>query len=166
MSVDLGPVSAYIRMSNIQTNVPLSQWLPVPGSSSMPKEQKIFDEQGPDQRYAAFLAAGQFNIQFCSVCRRHVFYPRLACPHCGAADLEWVKASGEGVVYSTSVPHAKDGPYNISLVDLLEGPRMMSRVVDVEPGEVRIGMKVQAFIGEIDGEPLVLFRPAQEDGDE
>lgn len=128
--------------------------------------QQFFDEQGPDQHFAAFLAAGQFKLQFCSACERHVFYPRLACPHCGAAGLDWVAASGEGVVYSTSVPRAKDGNYNISLVDLVEGPRMMTRVVDIEPEQVRIGMKVQAFIGELEGETLVLFRPAQEDADE
>lgn len=128
----------------------------------MPKERHVFDDQGPDQRYAAFLAAGQFKIQFCLACERHVFYPRLACPHCGAANLEWVLASGEGLVYSTSVPRAKDGGYNISLIDLAEGPRMMSRVVDIEPEKVHIGMKVRAFIGEIEGETLVLFRPAQE----
>jgi uncharacterized OB-fold protein len=119
-----------------------------------------FDEQGPDRAYADYLAAGEFNIQRCGQCQQHVFYPRLVCPHCGGAALSWVQASGEGTVYSTSVPRGgKEGDYNISLIDLAEGPRMMSRVVDIGPDAVAIGMKVQAFIGEIDGKTLILFRP-------
>jgi len=121
-----------------------------------------FPDTGPDLAYAEFLAAGEFRIQHCGACRKHVFYPRLACPHCGAAALEWVQPSGEGSVYSSSVPRgAPEGDYNISLIDLAEGPRLMSRVVDIAPEAVRIGMRVRAFVGEIDGVKVVLFRPAE-----
>ena len=124
----------------------------------------IFSEQGPDKDYAAFLAAGEFRIQHCSACAEHVFYPRAVCPHCGATALEWVVPSGKGVVYSTSVPRGgKEGDYNISLVDLHEGPRLLSRVVDIAPEAVVIGMPVEAFIGELNGKALVLFRPQRND---
>ncbi|MGQ9427359.1 Zn-ribbon domain-containing OB-fold protein [Gilvimarinus sp. F26214L] len=123
---------------------------------------QTFADEGPDKQYAGYLAQGQFRIQQCKSCGRHVFYPRLICPHCGGPELDWVTPSGEGVVYSTSTPRGgPDGDYNISLIDLAEGPRMMSRVVDVDPGQVRIGMRVQGFIGEIEGRTVVLFRPAE-----
>ncbi len=129
-------------------------------------ETPIFADLGPDKAFAEAIAEGQFKIQHCNSCRKHIFYPRIACPYCGSADLSWVSASGKGTVYSTSVPRgAKEGDYNISLIDLAEGPRMMSRVVDIEPEQVKIGMAVEAFIGEIEGKPLVLFKPEQKEGE-
>ncbi len=93
----------------------------------------------------------------------HVFYPRVLNPGTGEADLEWVEASGEGTVYATTVTRRrpeKGGDYNVALIDLAEGPRMMSRVVGVEPEDVRIGMKVRAKIDELNGAPAVVFEPA------
>lgn len=121
-----------------------------------------FPPEGPDKTFADFLSQGQFKIQFCSACKRHVFYPRLSCPHCGAAALAWVETSGKGFVYSTSTPRdTPEGDYNISIIELAEGPRMMSRVVGVAPEAVRIGMSVNAFIGAIDNTPVVLFKPEE-----
>jgi len=114
---------------------------------------------GPEKRYLDALAAGRFEIQKCSACGRHVFYPRVLCPHCGTGDFGWVAASGRGTVYATTVVRRKPadgGDYNVCLVDLAEGVRMMSRVVSVPPGDVKIGMAVQARIA--DG--LVEFTPA------
>jgi uncharacterized OB-fold protein len=54
--------------------------------------------------------------------------------------------------------------YNIALIDLAEGPRLMSRVVDSAPQDVRIGDDVTAFVGEIDGNRVVLFRSSDADG--
>ena len=115
---------------------------------------------GPEQSYKNKLAQGRFEIQKCAGCGKHVFYPRVICPHCGADKLGWVAASGAGVVYSTTVVRRKPdagGDYNVALVDLAEGPRMMSRVAGVEPTAVKIGMKVKARIAK-DGEaPVVEF---------
>ena len=66
-------------------------------------------------------------------------------------------------MYSTTVVRQRpeDGPdYNIALIDLAEGPRMMSRVTDIPAPEVKIGMAVEAYVGALDKDPLVLFRPA------
>ncbi|MGI1678879.1 MAG: OB-fold domain-containing protein [Cellvibrionaceae bacterium] len=120
-------------------------------------------ETGPDADFAEFLSAGEFKIQCCQSCDKHIFYPRIICPHCGSNEVVWVTPSGRGKVYSTSVPRGgKDGDYNISLVDLEEGPRMMTRVVNIAPSEVKIGMEVISFIGEIEGEIVVLFRPLED----
>jgi len=83
-------------------------------------------------------------------------------PCSGEADLEWVEASGEGTVYATTVTRrraAQGGDYNVALIDLAEGPRMMARVVGIAPGDVKIGMKVTAKIEELNGAPAVLFEP-------
>ncbi|NBS59752.1 MAG: DNA-binding protein, partial [Betaproteobacteria bacterium] len=62
---------------------------------------------GPEQTYKDKLAQGAFEIQKCAGCRQHVFYPRVVCPHCGVDKLDWVKASGSGTVYSTTVVRRK-----------------------------------------------------------
>jgi uncharacterized OB-fold protein len=92
---------------------------------------------------------------------RYIYYPRVAEPLTGCTDLEWVPASGKGVVYSTSVMRQRDpaNNYNVALIDLEEGPRMMSRVVEIAPEAVKIGMAVQAKIVPDDGRPLVVFFP-------
>ena len=118
---------------------------------------------GPDEAWRNKLAAGDFEIQRCNGCGKHIFYPRVLCHYCGSSELEWVPASGKAVVYATSVVRVhpdKGVDYNIALVDLDEGPRMMTRVVDIDPAGVRIGMQVLAFIGDVEGERAVLFRPA------
>jgi hypothetical protein len=84
-------------------------------------------------------------------------------PGSGEADLEWVEASGAGTVYATTVTRRRPehgGDYNVALIDLAEGPRMMSRVVGIDPREVTIGMKVKAKVDDLNGAPAVLFEPA------
>jgi uncharacterized OB-fold protein len=118
---------------------------------------------GPEARFRAYLDQGKFMIQRSKSSGRYVFYPRVAAPGTGETDLEWVEASGHGTVYSTTVVRnrpEKGGDYNVALIDLEEGPRMMSRVVDIEPSAIEIGMKVRAKVGELDGKPQVLFTPA------
>jgi uncharacterized OB-fold protein len=108
-----------------------------------------FAGPGPDARFAAALAQGRFEIQRCAACGEHVFYPRALCTHCGSAQLDWIQPSGAGVVYSSTVVRRKPeagGDYNVALIDLAEGPRLMSRVDGIAPAQVRIGMPVQAQV--------------------
>jgi len=62
---------------------------------------------GPEHVYKEKLAQGSFEIQKCAGCGKHVFYPRVLCPHCGADKLGWVAASGAGTIYSTTVVRRK-----------------------------------------------------------
>ncbi len=120
-------------------------------------------DRGPEAAFAAHLAEGRFMIQRSASTGAHVFYPRPFVPGTGETDLEWVEASGEGTVYATTVNRRspdKGGSFNVALVDLAEGPRMMRRVVGVEPEEVRIGMKVRARIENLNGAPAVVWEPA------
>jgi uncharacterized OB-fold protein len=116
---------------------------------------------GPDEQFAAFLAEGRFMIQRGRESGTHVFYPRAVAPVTGE-DLDWVEASGHGTVYSTTVVRKRppEPPINVALIDLVEGPRMMSRVEGIAAADVRIGMAVSARIVEVEGEPLVVFVPA------
>jgi len=115
----------------------------------------------PDAEFRAHLAEGRLMLQRFRASGRPVLYPRLYCPETGEADYEWVEASGEGTVYATSVvrqrPEAGE-PYNVALIDLAEGPRVMSRVIGVSPEEVRIGMTVAAEIDLSGAEPVLLFK--------
>lgn len=94
---------------------------------------------------------------------QYVFYPRVAAPQTGATDLQWVPASGKGVVYATTTmrPRPPEPPYNVSLIELAEGPRMMSRVEGVAAENVRIGMPVTARIAQEDDGPVVVFDVVQ-----
>jgi len=117
----------------------------------------------PEQDYFAHLAQGRFMLQRSRASGKFFFYPRVAEPVTGGRDLEWVDASGRGIVHATTVvrPKPPQQPYNVALVDLEEGPRMMSRVEGVAPEAVHIGMRVRARIGTQDDKPVVLFDPEQ-----
>ena len=123
-----------------------------------------FDGPGPEAEYHRHLEEGRFMLQRSASTGVHVHYPRVAVPGSGETDLEWVEASGDGTVYATTVNRRrpeKGGDYNLALIDLAEGPRMMARVEGVAPEDVRIGMAVRGAVGEIDGKAAVIFRPAE-----
>lgn len=103
---------------------------------------------GPEQYFQQMLDQGKFMIQRCERTGRAVFYPRAVSPF-GGGPLRWEPASGGGTVYSATVVRRREdrgGDYSVVLVDLDEGPRLMSTVVDAEPTDVRIGMRVQAEV--------------------
>ena len=111
-------------------------------------------------QYQAMLNRGEFRIQHCSACNQHIFFAREICPHCGADSPDWVVPSGHGTVYAvTTVQRKADagGNYNVSLVDLDEGVRLMSRVTVVPPEAVRIGLLVRARVQLTDGVGVVVF---------
>jgi uncharacterized OB-fold protein len=118
----------------------------------------------PDQQFSAFLKEGKFMLQRCLADGRYWFYPRILCPHCGSSELEWSEVSGDGTVYSTTIVRRKPeegGDHNVALVDLDEGPRMMSRVDGIALDAVRIGMRVKARIAGNAETPLIVFTPAE-----
>jgi uncharacterized protein len=116
----------------------------------------------PEAEFGAFLEQGRFMLQRSRTGGACFFYPRVAEPGTGNTDLEWVEASGDGVVYSTTVIRQKPPTphYNLALIDLAEGARLMSRVEGVAPEGVRIGMKVRAKVIRENNSPLLVFEPA------
>lgn len=87
----------------------------------------------------------------------------MAEPRTGATDLEWVEASGLGTVYATSVMRQRPpaASYNVALIDLAEGPRMMSHVEGIAPEAVRIRMRVKARVTRDCETPIVVFDPVE-----
>ena len=123
---------------------------------------------GPEGQFWAYLRAGRLMIQRSRSTGEYVFYPRLIAPRSGVDDLEFTEVSGFGTVYSTTTlrrPAKHGGDHNVCVIDLDEGIRMLSRVVDCVPEEVHIGMRVYAVIAPVDfglyansEQPIVLFR--------
>ena len=109
---------------------------------------------------------GKFPIQKCNGCGQLYHPPRPMCQKCRSMDLGWVEASGNGSVYSFTIIHhpqfpGYDFPIVAALVQLEEGTRIVSNVVDCNPEDVEVGMPVRGFIHtDDDGFMLPLFRPA------
>lgn len=109
---------------------------------------------------------GRLRIQRCKHCGTHLFYPVYMCHECTGQQLEWIDASGRGIVHSYSVIYrapytelADQGPYTVALIELEEGPIMMSNIVDVDPEAVRVGDKVRVdFLRASDDITLPVFR--------
>jgi uncharacterized OB-fold protein len=116
---------------------------------------------GPEAQYQAYLDQGRFMLQFSPSADRHVFYPRIAVPGSGETDLQWVAASGLGTLYAITVNHSRQGSHNIALVDLDEGPRLMSRLLDCDTAP--IGSRLRAEIVELQGQAAVVFRVLSEE---
>ena len=120
----------------------------------------VIAASGVQAQHQQALDAGRFEIQHCADCGQHVYFPREVCPHCGAEQLAWVRPSGLGTVYALTTVRRKaeaGGDYNVCLIDLDEGVRLMSRVENMMAPELTIGLRVQARVQISDGHGLVLF---------
>ncbi len=115
----------------------------------------------PDQDFLDYLAQGKFMLQRRRSGGEPFFYPRVAEPGTGSTDLEWVEASGLGAVYATTTVRVRppEVDYNVVVVELDEGPRMLSRVESVAPADVVIGMRVKAQIVPFEDRHAVVFAP-------
>ncbi|ROQ33669.1 hypothetical protein EDD98_2697 [Streptomyces sp. PanSC19] len=95
-------------------------------------------------------AGGRLLLRHCAACDRAHHYPREFCPYCWSEDVRWERASGRATLYTWSVVHRNDlppfgdrVPYVAAVVDLAEGPRMMTEVVGVPEEDLRIGMELE-----------------------
>ena len=105
-------------------------------------------------------------IQRCAECGHAYFYPRPFCPSCLSNDVEWEEASGKGRLYSFVINHRSapgfEPPYVIAVVELDEGPRMMTNLIGVNPDPELISceMAVEIVFDDMDEEfTLPRFRP-------
>ena len=96
-------------------------------------------------------------IQSCNDCSHAFFYPRFHCPRCSSDNVEWFRASGKGTLYSYVINHRpppgleEEAPYAIAVVQLDEGPRMMTNIVDVEntPENLVLDMQVEVTFEDV-----------------
>ena len=120
--------------------------------------------ESPLAVYQAHLEKGELAYQWSLEAGRAVFYPRVICPFTGSDLLEWRVSAGLGTVYATTVTHPREGaPYNVALIDCDEGFRLMSRVEDIAPEKVAIGMRVRLRVHPAEGDeaPYPVFVPAE-----
>lgn len=100
------------------------------------------------QQYWEGIARGELRIQRCDACSHAVFYPRAICPHCFSNQLSWIVATGRGTIYTYTVAHqafgqfASEVPFVVALVELEEGVRMMTRIIDAPRERIAIGAPV------------------------
>lgn len=130
-----------------------------------------FDLPTPDFETQAFwdgCKEGKFLIRHCNACGRDHFYPRPFCPTCWSADVVWKQASGRATLYTYSIVHVNDlppfadrVPYVAAVVELDEGPRVMTNVEGVAFDDLRVDMPlVVAFKPISDDVTIPVFRAA------
>jgi uncharacterized OB-fold protein len=119
------------------------------------------------ERFWEGLREGRFLLQRCGDCAGYAGYPKLFCPHCHSDGLEWTESSGKGAIYTYSTVTANppstfvdELPYTIAIVELEEGVRFLSRLVDLTPDAVRCGLPVQLVIRADGDHVMPFFGPA------
>ena len=112
---------------------------------------------------------GKFLIQHCIDCDSNIFYPRRDCPECWSNKLDWIEASGKGEVYSFSITYegveekfVADLPIVLAWVDLPEGPRVNTNIINCDPEDVFIGMQVElVYVKATDEITIPYFQPVK-----
>src|SRR3954471_18648813 len=120
------------------------------------------NQDAPLKTYLDHLARNELAYQFSRESGRAVFFPRVLCPFTGSDRLEWRVSGGRGTVYATTTVHPAEGaPYNVALINCDEGFRLMSRIEDIPPEQVKIGMRVKFRVHQPGGDedPIPVFTP-------
>jgi uncharacterized protein len=133
--------------------------------------KRLIPEPTPETKeYWEGARRGELRIQRCRSCGQAYFYPRPFCPNCSSKDVEWFTASGKGKLYSYVINQKPAmgfqdwTPYVIAVVELDEGPRMMTNIIGVEPApeNLRIDMRVEVeWEQQNDEVSLPMFRPVR-----
>lgn len=123
------------------------------------------------QPYWDGLKENKLMLPQCEDCGKPFFYPRILCPHCQSRNITWIQASGKGKLYSFEIAYQKlnrrfnvPTPYILAMIELDEGPRMMSNLINVEtsPDVVKCDMPVEVVFEKMtDDITIPLFQPAQ-----
>jgi uncharacterized OB-fold protein len=131
--------------------------LPAPAPNVNPETRPFWDA----------TTEGRLILRKCTACGTVNWYPRTLCPACGSFDTEWIEAAGRGTIYSFTVTRRGSGayrdaaPYVLAYVELAEGPRMMTNIVDCDVDALQIGDPVEVVFHDTgQGAALPRFRPA------
>jgi len=114
------------------------------------------------------LSEGRLVIKRCDACGEFHHYPRPFCPRCWSEEVRWVDASGDATLYTWSMVHVNDlppfggqVPYVAAVVDLAEGPRMMTRIIGCDEDALDFGMALRFETEPLtDDIAIAVFRPA------
>lgn len=110
--------------------------------------------------------AGKLMLPRCLKCGFVIWYPRQFCPECGHNAVEWFEACGRGSLYSFTTVRRGEGAYReiplyvLAFVELQEGPRVLTNIIECDPAQLQIGQAVDAVFCDAGGEAALLrFRP-------
>jgi uncharacterized OB-fold protein len=112
---------------------------------------------------------GELRAQYCGDCGHLRFPPSILCPKCLSEQAEWRRLSGQGVIYSFIIVHRplhpaflEDAPYNVAIIELEEGIKLHTNVVECANEDLRVGLPVEAVFEKINDEvTLPKFRPSR-----
>jgi uncharacterized OB-fold protein len=137
-------------------------------SPNRPIPQPITPEAKP---YWDGLKEGKLMLPKCEDCGKPFFYPRVLCPACSSRRIGWMQASGKGKLYSFEIAYQNFNPaykikppYIFAMVELAEGPRMVSNLINIDPDPkvVKCDMPVEVVFEKLTDELTVpLFQPAK-----
>jgi uncharacterized OB-fold protein len=133
----------------------------VPGTLPAPSPQVNVETQ----RFWDATAEGKLLLPRCKACGLVIWYPREFCPECNSFDVDWFEASGRGTIYSYTVNRRGQGDYRdlsyvLAYVELEEGPRVLTNIVDCEHDQITVGQSVKVVFHATQGGPsLPRFRP-------
>jgi len=132
-------------------------------------EQRVIPKPTPEtQHYWDGAREGELRLQTCQSCDNTYFPPRPFCPECGSRDVAATKASGKGKLLSYVINHLPspgfEPPFAIAIVELEEGPRLMSNILDCEqtPEALQLDMPLEVTFEKLTDEiTLPQFRPTK-----
>lgn len=135
-----------------------------------PPARPLPDTRNAGAEFWRAAAQGRLMVPKCEACARTHWHPRPYCPHCGSGQVGWVQGSGRGRIHTFTVvrqsgdPYFKTRvPYAVAMVELDEGIRLMSNIVDTPLEQLRIGLPVEVlFEPASDAVAIPLFRAAGE----
>ena len=111
-------------------------------------------------------AEGRFQLQRCNACDTVLWFPRRQCPSCWTENISTFDASGKGIIYSFAVIrkgamlYKEAGPFVVAYVELAEGPRVMTNIIECDVDAVKVGMPVEVVWHDTgQGNALYRFRP-------
>jgi uncharacterized OB-fold protein len=138
------------------------------------KEKKPYAKPLPniDEEMRPWWEATQRHelyVQKCRECGDLRFHPRALCTSCMSSRVEWIKCSGRGKIYTFTVTNQNAGrgfrdalPYVLAWVELDEGVKLLTNIVECPPAQVKIDLAVEAVFDDVTPEvTLVNFRPAR-----
>jgi len=128
------------------------------------KDELLPNPTGASRPFWDGAAEEELRIQHCDACESWVFYPRKICPHCFDLDLSWKRASGDGTILTYTIVHdaaipayEDDTPYPLAVIELDEGPQMMTNILGCDVDEVSVEDEVQVTFEDRDGQLIPQF---------
>jgi uncharacterized protein len=132
---------------------------PVEDVDTMAHDRELPTVEDESRPYWEAAKQGKLLVKTCNACGAVHHYPRPFCPTCWSEDVEWLEASGRGTLYTYSTIFRNDlppfdawGAYVAAIVELEEGPRLMTNIVDCDPAELAVGMPVKVLFRDLTDE--------------